>query len=117
MAEVYGIVLRNCGGFLCAALFCFTIVSKVLLMQRASFVSTSSPSLRALGAIGRSLAALPDFTCNSRDRSTMEILHNNHLNMAEPSEVPAPVASQDVQLRIEQPVAGSGEVCSVPSTV
>jgi hypothetical protein len=62
MTEVYGIVLRNRGGLLCAALFCFTTDSKVLLMQRALFVSTSSPSLRALGAIGRSLAALPDFT-------------------------------------------------------
>jgi hypothetical protein len=62
MAVVYGIVLMNRGGFLCAALFSFTTDSKVLLMQRASFVSTSSPSLRALGAIGRSLAALPDFT-------------------------------------------------------
>jgi hypothetical protein len=117
MAEVYGIVLRNRGGFLCAALFCFTTDSKVLLMQRASFVSTSSSSPRALGAIGRSLAALPDLTRKSCDRSTIEILHNNHLNMAESSEVPAPVASQDVQLRTEQPVAGSGEVCSVPSTV
>jgi hypothetical protein len=54
---------------------------------------------------------------NSRDRSTIEILHNNHLNMAESSEVPAQIATQDVQLRTEQPVAGSGEVCSVPSTV
>jgi hypothetical protein len=34
--------------------------------------------------------------------------------MAEASEVPAPVASQDVQPRTEQPAVGSGEVCLVP---
>jgi hypothetical protein len=42
MARVYGIVLKNRSGPLCAVLFICTIDSKVLLMQMSSSVSTSS---------------------------------------------------------------------------